>query len=107
VAGTGGVKNAVGEGQADEQPDLTAILAHSLQRPGQRAVKALLLDIDPVHPAGEKPSRRRNRFVGADAERALRVGMAKEMSQHIGNGEDCENDARGGLVHEIILAPDN
>ena len=57
VTGAGCMEDAVGEGQADQHPELGAVLAHRLQRAGQRAVEGLLLDIDPVEPAGKQAGR--------------------------------------------------
>src|SRR5690606_7308180 len=66
---------------------------------GKGAVERLLLRVHPVEDAGEQAGRRQRRLARADAERALRMGMADEMGQHVGQRQKREDGTRGGLVH--------
>ena len=68
VTGAGCMKDAVSERQADQNPELRAVLTHRLERAGQRAIEGLLLDIDPVEPRRKQAGRGEGRFVCADAE---------------------------------------
>ena len=102
MAGAGGVKDAIGKGKTGQHPEFRAVPAHRLQRAGQRAVKSLLLDIDPVQPPCKQPGRGKRRFVRANAKRT-RVGMTEKMRQDIGHGEETEYYAYYPLAQGMPL----
>ncbi|MNY16567.1 hypothetical protein D3C86_1498360 [compost metagenome] len=79
------MENAIGKGKADQRAERPAILAHGLQRTGQRPVKHLLVHVDPLHQRCEGATNGKGRLGRADAERRLRVGDT-------GHGDEADGD---------------
>ena len=86
VAGTGGVEDAIGEGEPDQRPELPGVFAHAFERLGQRAVEALLLHVHPGEETAEDASRLEGRLGRADAERRLGVGHGGAATVSISAG---------------------
>ncbi len=77
MAGAGRVEHAIGKGEADQRGQRPWVFAHGFQRAGQRAVEALLVDVDPLEEGCQRPADGNGGFGRADAERRLGVGDAE------------------------------